>query len=227
MEEAQSKLAQSPPEEPAPESQTDRYFDQGVKAFEAGDYAAAAEKFHDAQKLAPGDIVLPFARVQALFAEGRYNEAAAVLREALVTAAPDKEGVFYPRGLYADEKILTQQIEQLSRAVELNPTDPDLRLLLGYQLLGTSKLDEAAEHMQIAKQDSSNNKAATLLTNLLEKLRNPTDGNSDVKEQQSIYPKGEESEPDDGSAKSPPKQKSQDVDLVALAKAADDWLAVR
>jgi len=196
IEEAHKKFEQAPPAKPAPESQTDRYFDQAVKAFEAGDYAAAADKFHEAQKLAPDDIVLPFARVQALFAAGQYNEAAAGLREALATAAPDKEGVFYPRGLYSDEKVLPQQIEQLSRAAQLN------------------KLDEAAEHLQIAKQNSSNNQAATTLMNLLHKLRKPADSISDVKQQQ-----------DSGSAKAP-SQKRQDVDMVALAKAADNWLAV-
>ena len=170
---------------------------------------------------------MPFARVQTLFAAGQYNEAAAVLRKALATAAPDKEGVFYPRGLYSDEKVLSQQIEQLSRAVQLNPVDSDLRLLLGYQLLGMNKHNEAAEHLQIAKQDEKNNQAATLLTNLLHKLSKPDDSNSEGTEQQSVKPKVEESEPDDGSAKAQPKQKRQDVDLVALAKAADNWLAAR
>jgi tetratricopeptide (TPR) repeat protein len=221
-------LEEAPPENPAPESQTDRYFDQGVKSFEAGAYGAAAEKFHEAQKLAPDDIVLPFARVQALFAAGEYNEAVTVLREALISAEPDKEGVFYPRGLYSDEQVLSQQIEQLSRAVELNPTDSELRLLLGYQLLGTNNLDEAAEHLEIARQQTDNNQAATTLTNLLEKLRKPADSDPDVKGQQSINSQPHEfMQPNDENAKAPPNQKHRDVDMVALAKAADKWLAAK
>ncbi|UCF16854.1 MAG: tetratricopeptide repeat protein [Phycisphaerales bacterium] len=226
LEKAHRKLEESPPAKPASETQTDRYFDQAVKAFEAGDYAAAAEKFHEAQKLAPDDIVLPFARVQALFAAGQYNEAAVALREALVTASPDKEGVFYPRGLYCDDKILSQQIEQLSRAVQLNPADSDLRLLLGYQLLGVGKPDEAADHLQIAKQQTVNNQAATTLMDLLQKIRKPGDGDSDVEEQQPDSPKPQESvQPNDGSAKALPTQKRHDIDMVALAMAADNWLA--
>lgn len=215
LEEAHRKFEQSPPAEPAEENQTDRYFDQAVKSFEAGDYTAAARKFQEAQSLAPDDIVLPFARVQALFAAGEYNSATDVLCKALAVASPDKEGVFYPRGLYSDESVLSQQIEQLSRATQLNSTDSDLKLLLGYQLLGTGKLDEAAGQLQNAALDSKNSQAATLLTNLLDKLRQPDN------------PKPQDAgQPDDGNAKSPPTQKHEDKDIVALAMAADNWLAV-
>jgi len=226
LEEAHREYEEASPAEPAVESQTDRYFEQAVKAFEAGDYAAAAQKFHEAQKLAPNDIVLPFARVQALFAAGEYREAAVVLREALLTASPDKEGVFYPRGLYSDENVLSQQIEQLSQAAQLNPANSDLELLLGYQLLGTGKFDEAARHLQNARSGSSNNQAATTLTKLLEKLRKPAGGDSDVRQQHIESPKVDEAgQTEDGKAQTPPKHSRQDVDISVLAMAADNWLA--
>jgi len=227
LEEAHRKYEQTSPPKPAEENQTDRYFDQGVQAFESGDYSAAAQKFRDAQSLSPDDIVLPFARVQALFAAGEYHSATDVLREALAVAQPDKEGVFYPRGLYSDESVLSKQIEQLSRAVELNPADSNLRLLLGYQLLGMGKHDEAAVHLQNAALDSKNSQAATLLTSLLDKLKQPAGSDSDAKEQQPADPKPQEAgQPDDGNAKSPPTKKRQDADIVTLAMAADNWLAI-
>lgn len=227
LEEADKNYEQVPRPEPAEESQTDRYFDQGVQAFEAGDYAAAAQKFHEAQNLAPKDIVLPFARVQALFAAGQYNRAAEALRGALANAAPEKEGVFYPRGLYAEESVLREQIDQLSRAAKLNPGDAELRLLLGYQLLGMDELDEAAIHLHSAALDSGNNKAATVLTKLLDKLRKPP-GNSDVKEQQSTNPKLTEPPlSGDERTKAPATPRRGDVDMVALATAADNWLAIQ
>ncbi len=226
LEEAHKKYEQAPQSKPAEEDQTDRYFDQAVNAFEAGDYIAAARKFHEAQKLSPDDIVLPFARVQALFAAGDYHEATRALRQAMAIASPDKEGVFYPRGLYPEESVLLQQIEQLSRAVQVNPADSNLRLLLGYQLLGMGKLDEAPVHLRSAALDSDNNQAATLLTKLLEKLRKPADVGSDVKEQQPANPKPQAAPlSDNGSAKAPPTQEREDVDMVALAMAADNWLA--
>ena len=228
LNEAHKKYEQVPRPDPAEESQTDRYFEQGVSAFEAGDYAAAAQKFHEAQQLTPNDIVLPFARVQALFAAGEYHTATAVLREALVAASPEKEGVFYPRGLYGEEGILLKQIEQLSRAVQLSPADSDLRLLLGYQLLGMSRVDEAAVHLQSAGVDSGNNRAATVLMKLLEKPRKPAGADSNVEEPQPATPKPQEPPlSGNGSAKTPPTPKRKDVDMVAFAMAADNWLAAQ
>jgi tetratricopeptide (TPR) repeat protein len=69
----------------APDAQTlaDTYFEEAVKAFEAGNYSTAADKFTEAINLAPDDQILPFAYVQALFADKKYLQAATVLREAL------------------------------------------------------------------------------------------------------------------------------------------------
>ncbi|MHC4511806.1 MAG: tetratricopeptide repeat protein, partial [Planctomycetota bacterium] len=160
---ARQKLEEAPPAEPAEETVADRYFDQAVKAFEAGEYATAAAKFHNAQALARDDIVVPFARVQALFAKGDYGQAAEVLRRALVISSPEKEGVFYPRGLYSDQALLEQQVQRLAEQVESNPLDADLRLLLGYQLLGMGKLDESASHLQNARLNGRNSQATTIL----------------------------------------------------------------
>jgi tetratricopeptide (TPR) repeat protein len=169
--EVRQKLSEKPPAQPEQESPADRSFDQAVQAFTSGDYNSAANKFYEAQVLAPNDIVLPYAYVQALFAEGQYKLAGRVLRGALMKQSPDKEGVFYPRGLYSDQNVLQQQIDKLNRMVILNEPDADSQLLLGYQLLGTGKYDEAAQHLQTAAKDSNNKEAATLLLDLLEKLK--------------------------------------------------------
>jgi thioredoxin-like negative regulator of GroEL len=168
--EAHQRLEEKPPAEPAPESRADRYFDQAVKAFDAGDYPTAKQKFHDAMQASPEDVVLPFAYVQALFAEGDYQKATDVLREAMTQVSPEQEGVFYPRGLYSDESILKQQIEQLEQTVIQNPSNADFELLLGYQLLGMSRFDEAGGYLQHAQLDETNRQAATVLLSVLEKL---------------------------------------------------------
>jgi len=164
-------LEKSTPAKPADETQTDRDFEAAVKAFEVGDYNAATTRFHDAMQLAPEDIVMPFAYTQALFAGGRYQEAAEALREALLKSSPEQEGVFYPRGLYSDESVLNKQIEQLAEVVRQNPVDALLRLLLGYQLLGTGKLDESAGQLENARLNSHTSQAAALLIDVLEKNR--------------------------------------------------------
>jgi tetratricopeptide (TPR) repeat protein len=230
LDEAHQKLEETPPAEPAQESQADRYFEQAVKAFEAGDYAAAAARFNDAQQLAPDDIVLPFAHVQALFAGGEYQKAAEFLRKALIRTSPDKEGVFYPRGLYTDESVLQRQLDQLARAVRLSPSDSDLELLLGYQLLGMDRLDEAVGHLQNAGLDSKNSQAATVLMSLLEKLIEADNNNADSGQQ----PADEPGEQQSGSPKvkpagqradsAPEEHDNNDVDLHALAISAETWL---
>jgi tetratricopeptide (TPR) repeat protein len=231
---AHRKLEEKPPVEPADESQTDRYFEQGVKAFETGDYDTATAKFQGALELAPDDIVLPFAHVQALFANGEYEKAADGLRKALVKVSPDKEGVFYPRGLYPDDSVLQKQVEQLVRAVKLNHPDSNLELLLGYQLLGMGKYDEAVGHLQNAQLNSENNQAATVLMNLLEKLTKANKNNADSDEEQEEKPvKLQSTNPKEkltgqGENKNTNTQKKlddKDINFRAFAMSAENWLA--
>jgi tetratricopeptide (TPR) repeat protein len=176
LEQAGKKLEESPPAGPQERTQADGYFEEGVKAFEGGNYAAAAAKFGAAMELAPDDIVLPFAYAQAVFAQGEYEKSADVLREVLAKTSPEKEGVFYPRGLYPADDALQEQIKHLKEKVTQDPLDADLQLLLGYQLLGVGRLDEAAKPLANARLDYNNHQAATVLLNLLEKLKKADEG---------------------------------------------------
>jgi len=165
------RLAQQAAEEPGKPTLADICFEDGVKAFEVGDYGKAIEKFARARALAPDDMVLPFAYSQALLADGQYSKAAEVLREALAKVSPEQEGVFYPRGLYPDDETVLKHIERLLERAELYSFDGDLQLLLGYQLLGIGELDAAAEPLQRASRDLKNAGAARVLLNLLEKIK--------------------------------------------------------
>jgi hypothetical protein len=219
---AHKKLEENAPAKPADETQADRDFEAGIKAFDTGDYATATAKFQNAMQSAPKDIVVPFAYVQALFANGQYQKAAEALREAMLKSSPQQEGVFYPRGLYTDESLLNKQIEQLSEAVEKDPVNARMRLLLGYQLLGTGKLDEAAKHLENARLNSHTNLAATLLIDVLEKNRKGRDKNSDSNQEQTEKPA--EPAPTDSKDKTSAKTARKDIDLPTLAMAADKWL---
>ena len=165
------KLAQQESQQPDLASLADSYFEEAVKAFEALDYELAIEKFALASELATDDMILPFAYSQALFANGQYTEAAEVLRQALAKVSPETEGVFYPRGLYADDDILLEHIDRLAEKAELFSFDGDLQLLLGYHLLGIGEIDEAVEPLLRAGQDLKNSTAAGTLLELLEQIR--------------------------------------------------------
>jgi hypothetical protein len=156
---------------PEAETMADQLFDEALKAFEEADYAAAAEKFKAAMELAPHDVILPFAYAQALFAEGQYAASAAVIREALKNVTPDKEGVFYPRGLYLDEDVLMTQIYRLEEEAAQYPFNSDLQLLLGYHWLGVGEIDKSLAPLNHARSDAVNGPAAAVLLDLAEKLR--------------------------------------------------------
>jgi tetratricopeptide (TPR) repeat protein len=163
--------AEQPVEEPAQTTLADSYFDEAVKAFEVGNYDIAVENFASAMALAPDDVVLPFAYCQALLAAKQYSKAAEVLRTALLTIKPEKEGVFYPRGLYPNEETLLAQLDNLAKEADAYSFDADLQLLLGYQLLGIGDLDKAVMPLTNASQDLKNADAAAVLLKLLEKIK--------------------------------------------------------
>jgi tetratricopeptide (TPR) repeat protein len=149
----------------------DVYFEEAVKAFEVAQYNTAALKFAKAMELAPEDMILPFAYAQALLAGEQYSKAAEVLRMALEKVSPEKEGVFFPRGLYPDEDSLLRHIERLAERAAQFSFDADLQLLLGYQLLGVGQHDRAVEPLMNAGKDLNNAKAAGVLMELLEKIK--------------------------------------------------------
>ena len=149
----------------------DIYFEEAVKAFEVAQYNTAAAKFAKAMELASEDMVLPFAYAQALLASEQYSKAAEMLRGALEKVSPEKEGVFFPRGLYPDEESLLKQIDRLAETAAQFSFDSDLQLLLGYQLLGIGQHDRAVEPLMNAGKDLKNAKAAGVLIELLEKIK--------------------------------------------------------
>ena len=124
-------------------------------------------------------MVLPFAYAQALFADEQYSKAVSVLIPAFEELTPEKEGVFFPRGLYSEDDILFEQIDRLVEKAELYSFDSDLQLLLGYQLLGIGEYDEAAAPLQRARQADRTEASAEVLLDLLEKIKTDSTENTD------------------------------------------------
>lgn len=161
---------------PDSEGLADTYFDAGMKAFENADYAKAAKQFGEAILLAPEDMILPYAYSQALFADGRFDDGAEVLRAALKNLQPEQEGIYYPRGLYMDEELLLEQIDNLAEQAELSPLNPDIQLLLGYHLLGIGEIDKSIEQLAEASQFEQNIDATVVLLRFASELKANTDG---------------------------------------------------
>lgn len=170
FEDVRQRLAEQAAQQPQAETLVDKFFADGVEAFENEDYTKAASAFADAISLDPNDVVLPFAYVQALFAAEQYSKATDILRLALAAMPADEQGLFFPRGLYKDEDILLSQTEQLKTRTETFAYDLDMSLLLGYQYIGVENYQEARHWLNHAAQYKYNKEATTILLKLLDLL---------------------------------------------------------
>jgi tetratricopeptide (TPR) repeat protein len=157
-----------------------------VEVFEQGDFGKAAELFQHAAQAQAEDRIIPFAYAQALFADGRYAQAAEALRKAL-GGGPDTKGILYPRGRYADDQVLYDQIDRLVGLVNETPEDTDLQLLLGYQLLGIGQAGQAIDPLEKAMQDPRNVQAAERLLRLAKEIQQALD-EEPQQDQQSTEP---------------------------------------
>ena len=158
------------PAEPMAQGPADVYFERAVQAFETGLYATAASYLRNAMGVDTRDVIIPFAYAQALFASKQYRAAVDALRHALANISVEQATVFYPRGLYKEDDVLFDQVDELIDYVQMRGADPGLQLLLGYQLLGIGETDYALEPLNRSLADPQNSHAAGILIDLLAKI---------------------------------------------------------
>jgi len=166
------KLGRQKAVESALQERVNRHLDNIAGSFADSDFTEALLLARQAAQAEPDSSVLRFVHSQCLFAAGEYGEAAVVLRDALLKSDSEQAGVFYSPGLYPDQDILAAQISDLiDAAAEAKQFDAHLQLLLGYQLLGIGRYEDALDALQKAKLDYMNKKAAELLIDVLEKAQ--------------------------------------------------------
>lgn len=175
FEDVRQKLEEQRQQQPQGQTLADKFFEDGVTAFEQENYETAVKAFADAVTLEPNDLILPFAYVQALFASEQYSRAADILRLALEQMPAEEQGLFFPRGLYSDDEVLFEQIDRLQSKAETFAYDPDMSLLLGYQLIGVERNEEARQWLEQAGQYELNKDSAAMLLDLLDKLEAQSD----------------------------------------------------
>ena len=106
--------------------------DRGVKLFQQGQYQQAADTFQLASETDQGD---PISRVYAghsLFALGRYRDAVRNIRRAFELQPRIAYLTYDIRGDYDDPARFEQQLNELGKALDLAPRDPDRLFLMGY-----------------------------------------------------------------------------------------------
>ncbi len=159
-----------PVDEPEYQTAADLCFEHAVELFAAGNYADAIAQLREAIVQSPEDIILPFTYAQALFANGEYAMAASVLRAAIEKIPDDELTIYYPRGLYQDEKVLTEQIDKLQAAAAAEPFNADHQLLLGYQYMGIGDMNKAHGPLSAAAQSAANGPTVAKLLDLAAQL---------------------------------------------------------
>lgn len=106
--------------------------DRGVKLFHQGQYQQAADTFQLASETDQGDPISRIYAGHSLFALGRYRDAARNIRRAYELQPRIAYLTYDIRGDYDDPGRFEQQLNELGKALDLAPRDPDRLFLMGY-----------------------------------------------------------------------------------------------
>ena len=147
--------AAEPPPAPSPDRELlDEFATLAEEAFQRGDYEKAARFWRHALVEDPQNGLLFLLMGQALFATGKYREAAGAVQAGLALLEEKDWGVVVSnwRDLYGKPEDYTKHLRALEKAIQENPNDPALRFLVGYHygFLGYPK--EAARELGYLKE---------------------------------------------------------------------------
>jgi tetratricopeptide (TPR) repeat protein len=157
-------LAGDPAQPPPPDDSSTAFpvFDRARQEFFAGDYEAALASTNEALKEMPNDAAIHEFRALALFALGKYQDAAAMLY-AVLSVGPGWDWTTMS-GLYPNVATYTEQLRKLETYVRDNSQDPAACLVLAYHYI-TAGHDDSAEKVlvQLVKLTPQDPLAAQLL----------------------------------------------------------------
>ena len=148
---AEEGSAEASTEQPATTAATpspaDAAVDEALAKFKAGDYAAALAGFDAALKLSPKDSVIHEVRSLALFALGRYPEAAAALN-AVLASAPGMDWTTISN-VYGSVDAYTTHLRRLEDVCRSKPVDAAAHFVLAYHYLVGGHSDMAAQALRV------------------------------------------------------------------------------
>lgn len=147
-----SAQVEQAPASTAAASPGDAAVDAALAKFKAGDYSGALAGFDQALKLSPKDSVIHEVRALALFALGRYPEAAAALN-AVLASAPGMDWTTVSN-VYGSVDAYTTHLRRLEDFCRSHPDDAAAHFVLAYHYLvgGYSDMAAAALRVVVAKQ---------------------------------------------------------------------------
>ena len=159
--------------DPDPASLGDDFATLGEQDFRAGRYDAAVRNWRHALVDEPGNGGVMLLMAQALFATGKYDEAAGAIQLGMQMLPVEKWGavVEHYRELYPKIGDYTTQLRALEKARDQKADDPALRFLLGYHYgyLGYPKnaVQQLDKCLELAPKDELSQKLHERMKELL------------------------------------------------------------
>ena len=150
-----------PPRPPAPEKdpidENARLIALGRAAFALGEYGKASQRFRQATRSRSQLHQAHFLLAQALFALGKYPEAADAVLAGMAIKPDWPSSGFQPLAMYGGNVAdYPEHLRLLDDVVRANPKDPVLLFLYAYQLWFDGRRDEARLLFQRALPGAAN-----------------------------------------------------------------------
>jgi tetratricopeptide (TPR) repeat protein len=136
--------------------------------FKKGQYVEATADVNRALRLVPGDRSMHEFRSLTLFAQKKYDEAAAAAYAVLAQGPGWNWNTM--AGLYDKPEIYTKQLRDLEAFVREHPKDGATHFLLAYHYLVLDERKAAIEELRTAAKLTPKDKLSALLAEALEKM---------------------------------------------------------
>jgi tetratricopeptide (TPR) repeat protein len=141
-------------------------FTSAQQSFKNGDYAAALSDVDAAIENVPNDAVLHEFRALALFAQGKYQEAAATIY-AVLSVGPGWNWETL-RSLYPNTETYTQQLRALETYQKQNHDAGYASFLLAYQYMVTNHPEAAIKQLENVVRTTPNDELSKQLLKALQ-----------------------------------------------------------
>jgi len=156
--------AAAPPKSTATDRVT-AVFDQARGAFKSNDYATALERDQQALGQMPNDATMHEFLALVLFAQGKYEQAAAPLY-AVLSLGPGWDWTTLI-GNYTDANVYTEQLRSLEAYAKGNPSSAQAQFVLAYHYIAQGHGEAAASQLKTVVALQPNDRlSAQLLTKL-------------------------------------------------------------
>jgi tetratricopeptide (TPR) repeat protein len=136
--------------------------------FKKGLYSEAAAEVDPAIRMLPGDRTMHEFRALSLFAQKKYDEAAATAYAVLAEGPGWNWDTM--SGLYDKPQTYTTHLRALEAYVEDHPKEGAARFLLGYHYLVIDDRQKAVGQLRAAAKLTPKDKLSALLADALEKM---------------------------------------------------------